>query len=97
MRKLIVVAVILLVAVAAFAAGPKPGTKVTVVGTLNKGVENSCKIVKEDKSGDVYSFTNKLPKGVKYGNHVEVKGTVLENSICQQGTPINMTHIKRVK
>jgi hypothetical protein len=97
MRKIIAVAVMMLIAVAAFAAGPKPGTTVTAVGTLEKGVENNCKIVKEEKSGDTYSFTNKLPRGFKFGDHVEVKGTVVEIGTCQQGTQINMTHIKHVK
>src|SRR5690349_12806974 len=64
-------------------AAPKPGTVVTVIGVLTKGVE--CQALREDKTGDIFTLTKK-PKGFKNGDHVKVTGKTVEISPCQQGT-----------
>jgi hypothetical protein len=75
-------------------ATAKTGKSVTAVGTLMKGVE--CQAMKEDKTGSVFTFT-KMPKGFKNGDHVKVTGTVVDISICQQGTTLAITKIVKVK
>lgn len=72
----------------------KPGTSITVVGTLIKGVE--CQALREDKTNKVFTLTKK-PKGYKNGDHVKVTGKTVDISICQQGTTIAVTKIVKVK
>jgi len=79
---------------AAEKAPPKPGTVITVIGTLTKGVE--CQALREDKTDEIYTLTKK-PKGVKNGDHVKVTGKVVDVSTCQQGTTIAVTKIVKIK
>jgi hypothetical protein len=69
---------------------------ITVVGTLtDEGVE--CQAMREDKTNELYTLIprEKL-EGFKNGDYVRVEGTVVEISICQQGTTIGISTISRV-
>jgi hypothetical protein len=72
----------------------RPGTTISVVGTLVDGVE--CPALRADKTNELFTLTGK-PGNFKNGDHVKVTGKVVELSICQQGTTIAVAKIVRVK
>jgi hypothetical protein len=76
------------------ASNPKPGTKITVIGTLTKGVE--CQALKEDKTDKLFTLTTR-PAGYVDGDHVKVSGTVAGMTPCMQGTTITVSSIEKVK
>lgn len=75
-------------------ATSRPGTTISVVGTLVEGVE--CPALRADKTNELFTLTGK-PGNFKNGDHVKVTGKVVELSICQQGTTITVSKIVRVK
>jgi hypothetical protein len=82
----------------AVSADTKPAAKtastITLVGKLQKAVESTCQILREDKTNKVYSFKKSKYKD---GTHVKVTAHAVDVSICQQGTPIAIDKIVKVK
>jgi hypothetical protein len=73
---------------------PKPVKSITVIGKLTpEGVE--CQAMREDKTNKLFTLTGNLG-GFKNGDHVKVVGTIVDISICQQGTTIAVSSISRV-
>lgn len=68
---------------------PAPGKpqEVTVIGTLEDGVETGCFVLTDEESGEVYSVTHDDMSEIGPGTRVKVTGHVDPNmmSYCQQG------------
>lgn len=76
------------------AAKPKPGTSLTLSGKLTaEGVE--CPAFRAEDN-TLYTLTGDL-KGFKAGDRVCLEGTVVEASICMQGTTLKLTSIRKCK
>jgi len=60
---------------------------VTVIGTLEDGVEAGCFVLTDEESGEVYSVTHDDMSEIGPGTRVKVTGHVDPNmmSYCQQG------------
>lgn len=73
------------------AAGPPPGTRVEITGTLsNEGVE--CPALRGD-DGKLYTLTDPSSGGFRPGDRVHVAGEVAGMSLCMQGIPLTGTTI----
>ncbi len=70
-------------------SGPKPvaGERMTLVGTVEEGVEASCLILTDEKTKQLYNLTGGDKTIVKVGARVTVVGVVRTGmmSFCQQG------------
>jgi hypothetical protein len=98
MRSLAVALALCFTIVPAVLADTKPAAKatstITIVGKLQKAVESSCQVVREDKTKKVYSFKKSKYKN---GTRVKITARAVDVSICQQGTPIAIDKIVKVK
>ena len=98
-RILTTAAAVIFSAVSMMSADTKPAASatatLTIVGRLQKAVEAPCQLVKEDKTKKIYSFTPKSK--YKNGTHVKITAHKVDLSVCQQGTPIAIDKIVKIK
>ena len=66
---------------------PTPGAKLTLTGTVEKGVEPSCLLLTDVRTGLRVNLYGGDPAVVKAGAEVTVTGTIAKGmmSYCQQG------------
>jgi hypothetical protein len=93
---LTVVAMMLVVTAAASGAGPAPEPKqARGEGCVEAGVEMSCLVVKDVKSGKLYNLLVKEPRP-KIGDGIEFAGMPFDGvTSCMQGIAVKVTDWKR--
>jgi hypothetical protein len=73
------------------------GTTITVVGTVDEGVEAKCLVLQPDDGSGRYLLMGGDPAVIQAGAHVRVTGVVHTDvmSYCMQGTPLEVTQAAR--
>jgi hypothetical protein len=83
-----------LASIAASAQAPAPPPKPTPIhaqGCVQPGVEASCLVVKDVKSGVLYNLLVKEPRPA-VGTGIEFNGVPFDGmTTCMQGTPVSVT------
>ncbi len=70
---------------------------IQATGCVEPGVETSCIVLKDTKTGDTYNlfFSSKVPKP---GSAIWFEGTPHQGmTTCMQGRPVDVTKWKRIK
>jgi hypothetical protein len=72
---------------------PTAGAPITVVGTVQEGVEATCLVLRTDSTSASYLLLNGDPAVVRAGAHLRVTGVVRTDvmSYCMQGIPLEVT------
>jgi hypothetical protein len=76
---------------------PHDGSVIAATGCVQTGVESSCKVLKDTKTGDTYTlfFSSNGPKA---GTAISFQGTAHQGmTTCMQGKPVDVTQWTKVK